>query len=168
MVRPNIGTVAGGAWVWDDSAWLPWEVPYSANYSALQLPPGSDLADVALPTGVTIRAVEPGMVYELGYDDGDRLSLALRFEGVMPPEPLTAVRGPAPSKTTTVFGSAHHFDQVGRVKGHLVLHGENVAGGAIECLRPECLTIGDRHETRGDAELFTGTLHTPLEDRLDV
>ena len=24
MVRPNIGTVAGGAWVWDDGAHLPW------------------------------------------------------------------------------------------------------------------------------------------------
>lgn len=38
MFRPNIGTVAGGTWIWDDSAHLPWEVPYSANYSALELP----------------------------------------------------------------------------------------------------------------------------------
>jgi len=67
MVRPNIGTVAGGAWVWDDSAWLPWEVPYSANYSALQLKPGSDLRDVTLPTGLSVRVIEPTMSYELGY-----------------------------------------------------------------------------------------------------
>ena len=59
MVRPNIGTVAGGAWVWDDTAWLPWDVRYSANYSALQLPPDTDLRDVVLPTGVAIRVVEP-------------------------------------------------------------------------------------------------------------
>ena len=40
MIRPNIGTVAGGVWVWDDTAWLPWDVLYSTNYSALQLPAG--------------------------------------------------------------------------------------------------------------------------------
>ena len=25
LIRPNIGTVTGGAWVWDDRASLPWE-----------------------------------------------------------------------------------------------------------------------------------------------
>ena len=32
MVRPNIGTVAGGAWVWDDTAWLPWPSPTPAPF----------------------------------------------------------------------------------------------------------------------------------------
>jgi len=108
-VRPNIGTVAGGAWVWDHTAHLPWDVLYSANYSALQLPERADLRDCTLPNGVSIRVVEPTMGYELGYDDGDRLHLALRFEGVMPPEPLAAVG--------STFGSAHHYDQFGRVTG---------------------------------------------------
>ena len=43
MARPNIGTVAGGVWVWDDTAYLPWDVPYSANYTALPLPADTDL-----------------------------------------------------------------------------------------------------------------------------
>ena len=34
ILRPNIGTVARGCWVWDAGAALHWEVPYSANYSA--------------------------------------------------------------------------------------------------------------------------------------
>ena len=88
MLRPNIGTVAGGAWVWDDSAHLPWEVLYSSNYSALQLPADIDLRDVVLPNGVSIRVVEPGHSYDIGYDDGERLQVRLRFEGVMPPERL--------------------------------------------------------------------------------
>ena len=137
MVRPNIGTVAGGAWVWDDSAWLPWEVLYSANYSALQLPPGADLRDVTLPTGVSIRVVEPATSYELGYDDGDRLTAALRFDGVMAPEPLTAVG--------STFGSAHHFDQFGRVTGHLVLHGERID---VDCVAMRDRTWGPRPENR--------------------
>ena len=107
MVRPNIGTVAGGAWLWDDAAHLPWEALYSANYSALQLPHDQNLDDCKLPTGVSIRVLEPCMRYALGYDDGDRLQARLQFEGVMPPQPLTAVG--------STFGNAHHFDQLGRV-----------------------------------------------------
>jgi hypothetical protein len=137
MVRPNIGTVAGGAWVWDDTAWLPWEVLYSTNYSALQLPAGADLRDVELPTGVKIRVVEPTMRYELGYDDGDRFTARLRFDGVMTPEPLTAVG--------STFGSAHHFDQLGRVTGRIVVHGEPID---IDCLGMRDRTWGPRPEHR--------------------
>jgi hypothetical protein len=137
MVRPNIGTVAGGAWVWDDTAHLPWEVLYSTNYSALQLPEGADLRDIQLPTGVRIKVVEPTMVYDLGYEDGDRLRASLRFEGVMPPQPLTAVG--------STFGSAHHFDQFGRVTGELVVNGEHVP---IDCLAMRDRTWGPRPEHR--------------------
>lgn len=137
MVRPNIGTVAGGAWVWDDTAHLPWEVLYSANYSALELPADLDLRACTLPTGVSIRVVEPTMAYDLGYHDEGRLELALRFEGVMPPEPLAAVG--------STFGSADHFDQFGRVRGHVVVHGERVD---IDCLAMRDRTWGPRPEHR--------------------
>jgi hypothetical protein len=137
LVRPNIGTVAGGVWVWDDTAWLPWDVLYSANYSSLQLPEGADLRDVVLPTGVSVRVIEPTRSYELGYDDGDRLSARLRFDAVMAPEPLTAVG--------STFGSAHHFDQLGRVTGELVLHGERIE---IDCISMRDRTWGPRPEHR--------------------
>src|SRR5262245_48826988 len=109
MIRPNIGTVAGGAWIWDDTAWLPWDVPYCANYSALPLPDDLDLRDARLPTGVSIRVIEPTRSYALGYEDGERLHLDLRFDATMVPESLT-VAG-------STFGSSHHFDQFGRVTG---------------------------------------------------
>jgi hypothetical protein len=137
MARPNIGTVAGGVWVWDDSAHLPWDVPYSANYTALPLPADTDLTDTVLPTGVAIRAIRPGQEYELGYADGDRLTLDLRFEGVMAPEPLAAAG--------STFGRAHHYDQLGRVTGHLVLHGERID---IDCIGMRDRTWGRRPEDR--------------------
>ena len=137
MVRPNIGTVAGGAWVWDDSAHLPWDVLYSANYSALQLPADTDLRDTTLPTGVSIRVVEPAHSYDLGYDDGERLRVRLRFEGVMSPEPLSAVG--------STFGSAHHFDQFGRVTGVVTVLGERIE---IDCIAMRDRTWGPRPEHR--------------------
>ena len=137
MVRPNIGTVAGGAWVWDASAHLPWEALYSANYSAQELPDDLDLTDCTLPNGVSIRVLEPCQRYALGYHDEGRFSADLQFAGVMPPEPLTAVG--------STFGSAHHFDQFGRVTGTLQLHGEDIA---IDCIGMRDRTWGRRPEDR--------------------
>jgi hypothetical protein len=137
MVRPNIGTVAGGAWVWDDTAHLPWDILYSTNYSALQLPAGADLRDVDLPTGVSIRVVEPTHRYDLGYDDPGRLQLRLQFVGVMPPEPLAA--------TGSTFGSSHHFDQFGRVTGEVVVNGEPLE---VDCIAMRDRTWGPRPEHR--------------------
>lgn len=137
LARPTIGTVAGGAWVWDDSAHLPWEVLYSANYTALELPRDQNLDDVTLPTGVSIRVIEPCMSYALGYNDEPRLRASLRFEGVMPPAPLTS--------TGSTFGRSHHFDQIGRVSGEIVLHGETIP---IDCLAVRDRTWGRRREDR--------------------
>lgn len=137
MFRPNIGTVAGGAWVWDDSAYLPWEILYSANYTAQQLSRDQDLRDCQLPNGVSIKVLAPCQRYALGYDDGERFKATLIFEGVMPPEPLTAVN--------STFGSAHHFDQFGRVTGDIVLHGERIA---LDCIGMRDRTWGRRPEDR--------------------
>jgi len=137
MVRPNIGTIAGGAWVWDDRAHLPWEVLYSANYSSLPLPRDQNLDDCHLPNGVSIEVLEAGRRYAIGYRDAGRLGIDLTFEGVMPPEPLTA--------TGSTFGSAHHFDQFGRVTGTITLHGEPIA---IDCIGMRDRTWGRRPEDR--------------------
>lgn len=157
MVRPNIGTVAGGAWVWDDSAHLPWEVLYSANYSALQLPRDQDLNDITLPTGVSIRAIKPCMSYALGYRDSERLQASLRFDGVMMPEPLMSIG--------STFGHAHHFDQIGRVHGELVLHGEALA---IDCLAVRDRTWGRRPEDRPRQAAYVTGMMSPSHGFLAV
>ncbi|MFD2579803.1 hypothetical protein ACFSTD_17090 [Novosphingobium colocasiae] len=118
MVRPNIGTVAGGAWIWDECAHLPWEVPYSANYTALRLPRDQSLTDIALPTGVSIRMLEPLTRYRLGFRDEGRLELDLEFRAVMPPRALR--------KGDSSFKNLNHFDQFGRVTGQIVLHGRPI------------------------------------------
>ena len=59
------------------------EVPYSANYTALRPPRDQDLTDITLPTGVSIRVVEPCTKYELGLQDGERCRMALQFDGVV-------------------------------------------------------------------------------------
>jgi hypothetical protein len=135
LVRPNIGTCAGGAWVWDDTATTPWDVPYSINYTSLRLPVARDLRDMTLPTGVRVKVLEPLHRYELGYEDPGRLSVSLRFKAVMEPRPFA--HGAPP------ILSASHFDQLGRVTGEIVLHGERIG---IDCLSVRDRSWGPRPE----------------------
>src|SRR5690606_26426048 len=129
--------VAGGAWVWDDTAHLPWEVLYSANFTALRLPRDQDLDDIRLPTGVSVRAIEPLTSYEIGYEDEGRLQAKLRFDAVMAPFAL--------SSGDTGFGGLGHFDQFGRMSGHIVLDGETID---IDCLSMRDRSWGPRPEHR--------------------
>lgn len=137
MARPNIGTVAGGAWLWDHTAHLPWEVLYNANYTALRLPRDQNLSDITLPTGVSIKAVEPTMGYDLGISDGELCQAKLHFQGIMPPRSLR--RGGSP------FGAANHFDQFGRVTGTVRLGERTVE---IDCLGMRDRSWGPRPEHR--------------------
>ena len=137
MARHNIGTIAGGAWVWDDSAHLPWEVLYSSNLTALALPPELDLRDATLPNGVRIEVEVPTMSYRLGFDDPGRLSADLRFEAVLPPRPLTA--------GDSTFGHSAHFDQIGHVTGRIEVNGEHIG---IDCWSMRDRTWGRRPENR--------------------
>jgi hypothetical protein len=137
MVRPNIGTVAGGAWVWDDSAYLPWEVLYSANFTAMRLPRDQDLTDIRLPTGVTVRVLKPLTTYDVGYSDGDRLQVALEFDAIMAPQPL--------GSATSSYANLSHFDQFGQVTGHIVVNGERIE---IDCISMRDRTWGPRPEHR--------------------
>ena len=77
------------------------------------------------------------MAYDLGYQDPGRLEIALRFAGVMPPEPLTAVG--------STFGSAHHFDQFGHVTGVIMLGDERIE---VDCIAMRDRTWGPRPEHR--------------------
>ena len=146
MVRPNIGTVAGGAWVWDDGAHLPWEVLYSRNYTAMRLPRDQDLTDITLPTGTSIKMLEPLHRYKLGFEDAAIIRLDLEWEAVMPPRALR--------KGESSFKTLSHFDQFGHVTGTMILHGETIA---IDCLAIRDRSWGGRPEHRpGKSAYVTG------------
>lgn len=157
MVRPNIGTVAGGAWIWDTTAHLPWEVPYSANYTALRLPDDQKLSDITLPTGVSIKALEPLTKYRLGFKDEGRLHLDLVFDAVMPPRALR--------KGDSSFKNLNHFDQFGRVTGTIVLHGETIA---IDCYAIRDRSWGPRPEHRPGKSAYVTGIANPDEAFLAV
>lgn len=157
MVRPNIGTVAGGVWVWDDSAALPWEALYSRNYTAMRLLEDQDLTDISLPTGVTIKALKPLTSYQLGFLDEGRLRADLRFDAVMDPRPLR--------KAGSAFGELSHFDQFGRVTGKLDLYGEIID---VDCLAIRDRSWGPRPEHRPGQSAYVTGIASPQDGFLAV
>jgi hypothetical protein len=157
LVRPNIGTVAGGAWIWDASANLPWEVLYCSNYSALRLPKEQDLTDITLPTGVAVRMLKPLESYSVRYADKERLTVDLQFDAVMPPHPLTSA--------SSGFGHLNHFDQIGRVHGTILLYGHAIT---IDCLSMRDRSWGPRPEHRPRASVYATGVAAPGHGFLTV
>jgi len=134
-VRKTVGETAGGMWIWDDTAALPWEVPFYQSFDHAKAPKTLAPGHLEFPTGMSVKALEPGMVYELAYDDRDRAKVALRFEGVEAPVPLR--RGAPP------FTKASHFDQAGRVTGTIELDGERIP---VDCIAFRDRSWGPRPE----------------------
>jgi len=141
QVRPNLKTVAGGAFVYDRRAHLPWELPYFAMFAHHPLPDALDLRSVTLKSGVSIRCVEPGMRYALGYRFRDHTDFLadLEFEGLTPPVPY--LKGAPP-----FVGGSSHFDQHGRVTGTLSLRGEEID---VDCFAVRDRSWGRRPELAG-------------------
>ena len=138
-MRPNVGVVAGGAFVFDPTGWLPWEAAYNAFFSHQPLPDPLDLRDVRFSTGVSVRCLEPGMRYALGYELPGRTAFLadLVFEGITPPVPHVSGEPP--------FEAASHYDQHGRVTGTIELHGETIP---VDCISVRDRSWGPRPEVR--------------------
>jgi len=170
QVRPNLGTCAGGAFVYDPSAFVAWELPYYAWTSHDRLPPGWDFDDVTFRNGVRVKVLDPGMRYELGYRFRDQQDFVadLLFEGLTPPVPH--LQGAPP------FIGSSHYDQHGRVTGTLHVRGEVVP---VDCISVRDRSWGRRPELLGrvgrlsyafgataDHEAFLAFCAPPHDDHL--
>ena len=125
-VRPTIGVAGGGCFVWDDTTWFHMEVPYYASYTSLPLPAERDLRDFTFPSGTSVKMLEPWRRYRLGHKDRDWIDVDLEWAAVM--EPFVTV--------DDATGLPRHVDQMGRVTGRVVLHGQ--------AMDVDCLAIRDR------------------------
>ena len=150
MVRPNIGTVSGGCWIWEPGAHQPWEVPYYSNLTVMPLDRSSDLRDVELRNGASIKMLKPLKKYQVGYKDGDLINLDLTFDAVMPPRPM--------AKNDGSFQKLSHFDQFCKVTGRLTLHGDDIA---IDCYAIRDRSWGPRPEHRPGRSAYVSGISDP-------
>ncbi|MGD9702271.1 MAG: hypothetical protein AB7Q42_13870 [Acidimicrobiia bacterium] len=140
QARPNIGTAAGGAFVYGPGDWVPWELPYYGYFDHQPLPQPLDLRHVEFMNGVRCEVLEPGLRYRLGYQfrDHDDFVAELEFVGLTPPVPH--VHGAPP------FTESSHYDQHGHLTGELRLHGERIP---VDCIAVRDRSWGRRPERIG-------------------
>ncbi|TDC91577.1 hypothetical protein [Actinomadura sp. 7K507] len=134
-IRGTPGTTGGGMWMWDRTGTVPWRVPFFQSFGHLKMPTPRGPGALDFPTGLSVRTLEPGMSYDLRYDDRDRVEVRFRFDAVEEPVPLRPGEPPYPK--------ASHYDQTGRISGHILLDGERID---VDCHAMRDRSWGPRHE----------------------
>jgi hypothetical protein len=133
VFRPALGIMACTIYAWEPGLTEPWELPYWRCWWHMPIPSGIQPTSFELPNGLAYRVREPMTAYEMSYPGTDGLSFELSFEALHPPHPLG------------VGGGIGHLDQLGRVTGEVVLHGERIE---IDCIEMRDRTWGPRRENR--------------------
>ena len=108
---PNLGVMAQGVYVWDDTGSRVWDCRYAKNLWHLPMP-STPLSALRTEAGLRYDVLEPLQRYAVGYDDPDAgdLHVDLQFDAIAAPNVLLS----------------SHLDQPGRYTGTLVLDGETV------------------------------------------
>jgi rifampicin phosphotransferase len=120
--RPNQNYMVGGAAVWDPSGRYTWDCLHHNWGDTLAIPDGAEMYDFTLPSGLTVKCVEPLEQYSLAYVH-DRCELDLTWRAYMAPDETILPEG------TDDWGY-HHFEHGGRLTGWLRLDGEEIE---IDC-----------------------------------
>lgn len=132
IYRTNQGVMATAVYVWEPGRQELRQLPYHRAFWHLPIPDGAHPCACALPSGLTVTTEEPLHAYRLRYADGEEITLDLRFEGLLPPQPLA------------VSGGMGHLDQLGRVTGELVLRGRT---HQVDCVEMRDRSWTPRRET---------------------
>jgi hypothetical protein len=133
VFRPGLGIMACTIYVWEPGLTEPWELPYWRWWWHMPIPEGIQPTAFELPNGLVYRTREPMSGYELAYAASDGLEFELSFEALHPAHPLGVGDG------------IGHLDQLGRLEGEIVLHGERIA---VDCIEMRDRTWGPRRESR--------------------
>lgn len=131
LFRPNLGVCSLAVFLWDGQAHEPWAVPYGQFRWHLAMP-STDLSALRLE-GLSYDVLVPLMRYRVRFDDGERCSMDLVYQGLR--EPWLASKSP----------HGGHFDQPCQVTGTVVLHGEEIA---IDCFGMRDRTWSPRPDDR--------------------
>jgi hypothetical protein len=141
LFRTSLGVLSCSVWVWAPGGTELWRQPYFRQYWHQPIPRDFSLTDFTLGTGLSYRCAEPLRKYHLRYADASdpaALNLDLTWEAVQPPQPLGITDGHG------------HLDQLGRVRGEVILAGERIA---VDCLEMRDRTWSPRREGREGTRL---------------
>ena len=130
LFRANLGVGLSTICMNSKRVRAPWEADYCDMQMHLPMGPDFDLCDYRLPNGLSVRAIEPNMAYEVDFSDGEGTEIHFAYRSLMPafdihdPEqdPMVAAKADG---SDFAWGTAYngHFDQTGVFEGEVVLRG---------------------------------------------
>lgn len=123
--RPNIGLSAGGVAMWDPSGEHTFDCLYYELHQHQATPAGADMFDFTLDNGLTVACVEEQKKFNLGFKSLG-IDLHLEWEGAFEPHELEAPPSKKVNEGLEHWGNGH-YDQLGRVRGEVVVEGESYA-----------------------------------------
>ena len=130
LVLTNLGVALSTICLNSGRAYHYWDADYCDLQMHLPMGKDFDLLDYRLDNGLRVRAIEPNMVYEVQYDDGEGTAIRFIYRSLMPPfdihdpsqDPMVAAQA---AGSDFSWGTAYngHFDQTGLFDGEVVLNG---------------------------------------------
>ncbi len=127
FLRPNLGINTSSVFIYDDSCTgSPWTARYYHMQQAHPEPPVRDLTDYTFPVGYRVKVIKPAMDYHLTFDKPGVIELDMVFSAIHPAVPFQ--KG--------AFVHSMHYDQIGRVRGTILLGDERI--------EVDCCSIRDR------------------------
>lgn len=133
LFRPNLGVCSLAVCLWDGAEHAPWRIRYRRFLWHLPMP-SSELTELDL-AGLRYDCLEPERRFRVRYDDGDRASVDLVYEGLR--DVWVASDHPR----------GGHTDQPCRVTGAVRLGDDEIA---IDCLGMRDRTWSHRPDDRTD------------------
>lgn len=121
--RPNMNCLNGGPAMWDLSGEHTWDCLYWDWQYLRDLPEGIygkdyNKFDYKAPSSMEVRLLEPAKRYHFMYDR-QGFTMDLVFEGTAAPHPMDSG-----DHGKLNLSQKFHFEQPGRIKGTIELHGE--------------------------------------------
>ncbi|MFS8035493.1 hypothetical protein ACI7BZ_00775 [Xanthobacter sp. AM11] len=148
LFRTNLRTVNSTICMNSGFAAAPWQADYVDYQSVIPMPEGCSLLDYTLANGLSVRCVEPNMVWEIRFDDGEGTAIDVTYRSLMPAfdihdpqmDPMVGAHAGKFAWGTAYNG---HFDQTGHFVGTVTLRGKRIP---IDCISTMDHSWGPRPE----------------------
>jgi hypothetical protein len=148
LFRTNLRTVNSTICMNSGFSAAPWQADYVDYQSVIPMASDCSLLDYKLANGLHIRCIEPNMVWEIRFDDGEGTKIDVIYRSIMPafdihdPE-MDPMVGATAGKFA--WGTAYngHFDQTGHYEGTVTLRGKVIP---IDCISTMDHSWGPRPE----------------------
>lgn len=169
LVRTNLGVALSTICLNSGRAYHYWDADYCDLQMHLPMGKDFDLLDYRLDNGLRVRAIEPNMVYEVEYDDGEGTAIRFTYRSLMLPfdihdpsqDPMVAAQA---AGSDFAWGTAYngHFDQTGVFDGEVVLNGRRTP---FRCVSTWDHSWGPRSERHAHTMSW---LHAHFSEQLAV